>query len=173
MDKYIAFLRGINVGGNKRVPMKELRKILEKHGYLNVKTLLATGNVVFEVDTTQLENFSNILEKEFGFKIDSIILPFATITTLIESDPFKNIMITPKMKLYVSFYNEIKPSTLVLPNSTENESIRILKNSEIAIFGLVNLENSGTVEYMKILDKEYGKNLTTRNFDTIKKLSKL
>ena len=48
MNTYIAFLRGINVGGNNILPMKELSKLLEDLGLQTVKTYLASGNVVFQ-----------------------------------------------------------------------------------------------------------------------------
>lgn len=58
MPYYAAFLRGVNVGGNKMVAMADLRSVMEDAGFSNVKTLLQSGNVVFETqehDTTKLE----------------------------------------------------------------------------------------------------------------------
>ena len=48
MPRFVALLRGVNVGGNKRVPMAELRVALEALGYTNVRTLLNSGNAVFD-----------------------------------------------------------------------------------------------------------------------------
>jgi len=48
MTRYVALLRGVNVGGAKRVPMAELRSILESLGYSGVRTLLNSGNAIFE-----------------------------------------------------------------------------------------------------------------------------
>ena len=48
--KYAAFLRGINVGGNNIIKMEELKKVFESMGFLNVKTILASGNVLFRVE---------------------------------------------------------------------------------------------------------------------------
>jgi uncharacterized protein (DUF1697 family) len=50
MARFVALLRGINVGGAKRMPMAELRELLASLGYRNVRTLLASGNVVFDAD---------------------------------------------------------------------------------------------------------------------------
>ena len=47
MARYVALLRGINVGGNKKVPMAQLRELLEGLGYTDVATLLQSGNAVF------------------------------------------------------------------------------------------------------------------------------
>jgi uncharacterized protein (DUF1697 family) len=48
--RYIALLRGINVGGNKIVNMKSLKTLFESLGYINVSTYLNSGNVIFDSD---------------------------------------------------------------------------------------------------------------------------
>ncbi len=50
MMTHIALLRGINVGGNVKVAMSDLRELLAEHGFGNVRTLLQSGNVVFSSD---------------------------------------------------------------------------------------------------------------------------
>lgn len=67
--QYVAFLRGINVGGHGLIKMIDLKKAFEKMGFENVRTLLASGNVVFESEqtdnkalTTEIESF---LKKAF------------------------------------------------------------------------------------------------------------
>ena len=49
MKTYIALLRGINVGGHKKVPMAELRDLLNKNGFSDIKTYIQSGNVIFKV----------------------------------------------------------------------------------------------------------------------------
>ena len=48
MNTYIALLRGINVGGNNKLPMKELRALLEENGLKHVQTYIQSGNIVFQ-----------------------------------------------------------------------------------------------------------------------------
>ena len=48
MNTYITLLRGINVGGHKKVPMAILRELLSKAGFINVKTYIQSGNIVFQ-----------------------------------------------------------------------------------------------------------------------------
>ncbi len=73
MTRYVAFLRGINVGGHQPVKMEELKKAFESMGFQNVKTLLASGNVLFETPETGADNLikqiEGKLEKEFGRKV--------------------------------------------------------------------------------------------------------
>lgn len=74
--KYIALLRGINVGGNRKVEMKGLINLFESLGYANVTTYLNSGNVIFESDLKQealQKEIPKALKKEFGFQIQTLI----------------------------------------------------------------------------------------------------
>jgi uncharacterized protein (DUF1697 family) len=74
MKKYIALLRGINVGGNNKVPMPELKKVFEGLGFLEITTYINTGNVIFATDKNNLETLiDNALQKQFGFNIKTIM----------------------------------------------------------------------------------------------------
>ncbi len=74
--KYIALLRGINVGGHRKVEMKRLKSLLESIGYSNVSTYLNSGNALFETQDNQKqiqEDVSKALLEEFGFEITTLI----------------------------------------------------------------------------------------------------
>jgi uncharacterized protein (DUF1697 family) len=173
MDKYVSLLRGINVGGHKKVPMSELKKQFEKLGFKHVKTLLASGNVVFEGEITKLDKIPNHLEKVFGFTIPVITLPFQKIEEIVNSDPFRDIKVTPKTRLYVTFLADDPKSRLKNPFTTEDGSFMIIKQTGKVLFSVLDLEKTGTIDGMNILEKEYGKNITTRNYNTIQKIAKL
>ena len=55
MAEYVAFLRGINVGGNNKIGMEELRQAFMSVGFAGVKTVLASGNVIFETQKTKAD----------------------------------------------------------------------------------------------------------------------
>jgi len=74
--KYVALLRGINAGKNRRVDMKRLRELFESLGFENVSTYINSGNVLFESDKKQREAGARIvsgLKKEFGFDIQALV----------------------------------------------------------------------------------------------------
>jgi len=74
--KYIALLRGINVGGNRKVEMKRLKKLFESLGYSSVITYLNSGNAIFDSDTKQdtlQKEIPKELKKEFGFEIQTLV----------------------------------------------------------------------------------------------------
>lgn len=171
---YVALLRGINVGGNKKVQMAELEKTLENLGLKNVRTLLASGNVIFEAKLEKtaefLKNLSTALEKKFKFSIPLILIPFSEIENIIKLEPFRKIKLTPDTRLYVTFLTEKSKSKLPLPHYSPDNSFQILSSNSIAIFSVLDLSKTKTPDVMNILEKEFGKNITTRNWNTVMKI---
>lgn len=94
MPTYVAILRGINVSGQKKIPMAELRQILERHEWKNLKTYIQSGNVVFETTPKDpLELSGKIAEsimKQYGFEVPVITLTAAEIRSIIDANPFAN-----------------------------------------------------------------------------------
>ncbi len=177
MQKYAAFLRGINVGGNKKVPMAELKKVLEKIGIKNVKTLLASGNVVFEADSNKIDDLqisiSSAIEKAFNFPVPVLLRSFPDIQKIIALDPFKNITITPQTRLYVTFLTKKVQDKASSNKVSPDKSFTILAKTKSEVFSVLDLSVTGTPEAMSTLKKEFGKEVTTRNWNTILKLASL
>ena len=171
---YILLLRGINVGGNKKVPMPELKALLEKQGLNEVKTILNTGNALFkgkEQEVEALENqLENSLEKHFGFNIPCILRRKEDIESLVAADPFKGIDVVKTTRLYISFLKKDVQSRLTLPYSSADSSFRILLKDGRTIASVLELAYAKTPDAMKILEQEFGKGITTRNWNTVQKL---
>ena len=176
--KYLAFLRGINVGGNTKVPMIDLKKAFAELGFMDSKTLLNSGNVVFfstEKDTRLLRQKIELkLETTFGFAIRTIVRPSDEIKSLVTADPFKTITITPETRLYVTFLSDAPASGLKIPYESPEKDFRILCVSNQAICSVLILSpKRGTVDVMSFIEKEFGRNVTTRSWNTVKKLAAL
>lgn len=170
MKKYVALLRGINVGGHKKVPMKDLKDVFEKNDYENVKTFLASGNVVFEGKDGKDLKISEILEKAFGFEIKTIVLPFEDVEKLVKANPFKDIAVTPETRLYVTFLSDESKGNIDVPYTSEDQSFRILKKFENILLSVLDLSKTGRPDAMDVLEKTFGKTITTRNYNTIKRI---
>jgi len=184
MRKYVLFLRGINVGGNKKVPMAQLRKVLEKEGFMNVQTLLNSGNVICEIAASAnnvKEKVEILMEKVFGFHSDVIVRTDKEIEKIISLDPFKSIKVSKDTRLYISFLAENAKSGLKIPHTTTGGELKILKVTDKEVFGVLDVSKGKTTEAMQILEKEFasprkrpgeaGKNITTRNWNTIVKIA--
>lgn len=88
--RYIALLRGINVGGNNIIKMADLRDSLEKAGFSNVTTYIASGNVLFESEKMLIEVERRIdltLENRFGYKGPTVVLSKEDFSTVIREAP--------------------------------------------------------------------------------------
>lgn len=173
-EKYIAFLRGINVGGHKKVPMAELRETLGTLDCENVITLLNSGNVIFEIaqdsEANLEQKISDHLAQTFGFPIPVLIRSAKYIQELFETDPFNGIEVHKDIRLYVSFLKEEKKPDFSLPWSSEDGSFRIFSDNNRSIISILDLSISGTPQAMDFLEKQYGKDITTRNWKTINRI---
>jgi uncharacterized protein (DUF1697 family) len=176
-QKYVALLRGINVGGHHKVPMAALRETLEKMGFQQVKTLLNTGNISFEAEKQDEKGLAakiaTQLEKTFGFPVPVIIRKADEIGKVVAANPFEKINVTKATRLYVSFLPDVSKSKLTIPYTSSDESFTIISVMGQTVFSVLNLDKSGTVDAMKILEKEFGKNITTRNWNTVVKITQM
>ncbi|HVZ12698.1 MAG TPA: DUF1697 domain-containing protein [Patescibacteria group bacterium] len=175
--KYVAFLRGINVGGKSLVKMSDLKLLLEKLGATDVKTLLNSGNVVFEVNESP-EDFKQKVEQtlydKYSRKIDVLIRSFTDIEALVNTNPFGKIKLTNDIRFYVTLLPDGVESKLELPYVSEDGSFTIIEISNGAAISVLTLSKMmGTTDAMKILEREFGKSITTRNWNTIMRLSKV
>jgi uncharacterized protein (DUF1697 family) len=175
--KYVAFLRGINVGGHKLIKMEELKRLFESLGFQNVQTVLASGNVLFDARKAAPLALGQKIGKElktaFGHEVGVIIRTMQEIRNLVDSDPFKNITVTPQTRLYITLLPEKTKSSLKAPYASAEKDVRILKISPGEVLTALTIsQDRGTVELMSFLDKEFGKAVTTRSWNTIVKISK-
>ena len=177
MVKYAAFLWGINVGGKKPVPMQKLKTAFDSMQFKNVHTLLASGNVLFEappIDAIALEyKIEQKLKETFGQDIGVLIRTMEELEHLSNSRPFKGIDVTPETRLYITFFSEKPKGSLKIPFASPDKSYKILHVSGREVCSVLVLSsNSRTVDLMKVLEKEFGSKITTRNWNTIVRLMK-
>jgi uncharacterized protein (DUF1697 family) len=88
--RFIALLRGINVGTQRRVEMKKLKLLFESLEYLNVSTYINSGNVIFESDqdSGSVENaITKGIKKEFGFEVPTLIKTKQELQEIVASIP--------------------------------------------------------------------------------------
>jgi len=179
MTRYVALLRGINVGGNKKVSMGDLQAMFTLMGSTNVKTLLNSGNVIFDNLETNPKVLAGKIEKTFqetfGFESKIILRTLAEIAALIKMDPFRKIHVTPDHGLYVSFFADgERDNSLKLPYLSPNKDFHILqKTDREVLWMIVRSAKTKTTDAMSFIEKEFSKSLTTRNWNTVKKIATL
>lgn len=172
---YVAFLRGINVGGHHKMPMADLRKEIGKLGFENVQTLLNTGNIIFEGESSgekKLEDkIANHLEDVFGFPVPVLIRKKKEILELVEADPFGDVEVTKDIRLYVAFLKKPPENHIGLPWESEDESFRIIDIRGRDVCSVLDLAVTKTPKGMDALGKLFEGTITTRNWNTIIRIS--
>ena len=172
--KYVAFLRGINVGGHNKIKMVTLREMFAALGYKNVKTYINSGNVIFETieadDNVLAAKIERAIQAEFSLNIKVMVRTTSEIEGIIKNNPFDG-QFTNDKDLHVLFLDEELPEDkrqLLLSNNNENEQFAV-RNREIFCLLRVGVLDS-------LLGKDYiGKKLktpaTARNWRTVNKIA--
>jgi len=174
--KYVALLRGINIGGHHKIPMATLKKTLKSMGFEQVKTLLNSGNVIFDgafdPKTDPEKQLSTKLEKTFGFPIPVLLRTADEIQELIRIQPFKAVEVTKDTRLYVSFLKREPETQIQLPWTSADGSLHILSVHQKSVCTVLDLSATKTVKGMDTLETLLGKtNMTTRNWNTINRIA--
>lgn len=170
MAKYVALLRGINVGGNNKVEMKELKKVFESLGFLNVFTYINSGNVIFETNRgIDVMGIEKSIHKMFGFEVKVLIRDAKNILKLVRNLP-------------IEWENNLEQKTdiLFLWGEFDNKkSINLIKTTEVdtlkyiggAIVWNVKREGYKKSGMNKFIGTVVYKNMTARNINTVRKLA--
>ena len=175
MTKHIAFLKAINVGGHT-VKMDHLKKLFEKMGFENVKTFIASGNVVFETKSKTVDpirkKIETELEKSLGYKVATFIRTTKELKEIAEHKPFKESDLNSEQNyLYIGFFDnqpdkESQKKVLVLSDKANEFHFN---KTELYWLCRKNFSDSGITG--KTLEKALGMETTVRNSTTIKKMA--
>ena len=125
MPIVISLLRGINVGGNKKIKMADLRDLYTSLGFQNTKTLLQSGNAVFETDISELTAIQQAIEggiqSTFGFDVQIILRTPADLEAIIANHPFTDEQLNDPAKIAVVYLDTI-PDDEAVNNLRESNS---------------------------------------------------
>ena len=171
--RYIALLRGINAGGNKKVEMKKLKVLFESLGYVNVSTYINSGNIIFQ----SIENKDSVsvnvrksLKREFGFEIRVLVKTekeMQKIAAAIPADWHND----AKQKTDVAYlFADVDTKKIIdeLPIKKEFVDVRYLKG---AIFWNVKRKDYNKSHLNKIISHESYQSMTVRNVNTARYLA--
>jgi uncharacterized protein (DUF1697 family) len=171
MASYAAFLRGVSPTNAK---MPELKKCFEAAGFTEVKTVLSSGNVVFDARASSESSLERkaeaAMKRALGRAFLTIVRPLDALRTLLDSDPYGDFRLQPAAKRIVTFLRNRPAGTLALP--IESDGARILRLDGTEVFSAYVPGPRGPV-FMTLLEKTFGKEVTTRTWDTVKKVTAL
>lgn len=172
MAKYIALLRGINVGG-KRMKMADVREMFEQLGYSDVQTILASGNVIFESDETNISSLIRAIEaaiiERFGFESRIIIRTPATLQLAIDHAPFTEAQLAEAKFAHIMFLSKAPTQdnfeSLLAWHKGKGNEVIALHGHELYIYytdgvGRSKLTTNNIEKYLNVVG-------TARNWNTV------
>jgi uncharacterized protein (DUF1697 family) len=176
MSKQIALLRGINVGGKNKLPMKDLIRIFEKAGASDVQTYIQSGNVIYSAPSTGGDEFARQvadgIAKRFGFNVPVVLRSTRELKSVIKRQPFDTKNEAPK-NLHVAFL-ESRPTAAAIRTLDPDRS----PPDEFVVSGkeiFVRYPNGGARSKLtsQYFDSRLKTVSTARNWNTVLKLLEL
>ena len=177
--RYVVLLRGVNVGGGRRVPKLEVLQVLESRSFDDVSTYINSGNAVFtadnDVDTAMVQS---ALEEHFGFDIPTLVLPGDKIKMIAEAIPPEWTNDTPKpdksgQKSDVLYLFDEANSPSILENIGHNPEIETMKYVDGAVIVNISRANQSRGSLDRLIGTKLYKQVTIRNVNTARKLAEL
>ncbi|WP_196893649.1 DUF1697 domain-containing protein [Aureivirga marina] len=173
MKKYIVLLRGINVGGHRKIAMKDLKILLEEKGFKDCKTYIQSGNIILN-STENKENIKyeiqNSIQEKYDFEVKTFVFEIDEWNKLISenTDEIEN-----GSKYFVAFLNKLPSKTSLesLENIEFKDETWKIQKTQIYFetpsgIGKSKLNNNFIEQKLKV-------EATTRNWKTILKLQEL
>ena len=169
MPRYVAFLRGINLGPTNKISMPELRALTEGLGYTDVATYLNSGNVILtatDAASTIEQRLSGAIRSEFGLRVDVTVRTPARLATIVAEDPYPE---GSPSQVTVAFLTKAAPAEAkakVAATATESEPFTF-SGQEVYVHYRDGLGRSKLArEFSAII----GVSATVRNLNTLDKI---
>lgn len=170
MPRYAAFLRGV-MPTNAKMP--ELKQAFEAAGFTEVRTVLSSGNVVFDArraaESTIQQRAEAAMRARLGQAFLTIVRPMDALRELLATDPYREFRVAPSAKRIVTFLRDEPSATVALP--VEQDGARLLAVSGRELFSAYLPTPKGPV-FMVLIERTFGKDLTTRTWDTVAKVAR-
>ena len=176
MTTYIVFLRGINVGGSRRIKMADLRSALSKAGIADPRTLLQSGNLVFQSNGDErsvIDIVETTIETTFGFGTTAIVRTAAQMTQILEDHPFSASQVADSRFAHVGFCRGApsRQGFSTLLELHEGPEELVLGDREVFVYYP---EGSGRSKITNAaLERHLETAVTSRNWNTLTKIAAL
>jgi uncharacterized protein (DUF1697 family) len=175
MTRYVALLRGI-APTNPNMRNDKLRGVFEKLGFENVKTVISSGNVIFDSPSRSSKKLEDSIEtalpEQLGFTSTTIVRSQGQIRKLVDRDPFEGREHSKTSSLNVTFLKINGKRKLELPHRAGSRDASLVGMVDGAIFSVIDLTSSRTPDLMAWLEKQFDKQITTRTWNTVQRILK-
>lgn len=178
MNKYVAFLRAINVAGHAKVKMSDLKQAFIAAGCKNVRTVIQSGNVIFEAPErdaeSRIQEIQNKLCELLGTQATVMYRTLREVEDIVRAAPFKDIETDSDTKLYVAFLSRKPCNKPTLPLRLPKEALEAVQVKNLEVFIVSRKKKNGGYGFPNnFIEKEFGVPATTRNWSTVTKIVEL
>jgi len=153
--------------------MSELKRAFQSAGFTEVKTILGSGNVAFNARAASEAALERRAEaamlEQLGHAFMTFVRPVDALQDLLESDPYRAFRLDPGAKRIVTFLREKPPVKLKMPAARDGARILMVKGREV--FSAYTRTPKGPV-FMTLIAQTFGKDVTTRTWDTVGKVAR-
>ena len=173
--KYVALLRGINVGGNNKISMSELKQVFEQAGMEAVSTYINSGNVIFQSELPKIEvtqTLEQAIENKFGFTVKVVTCDEHRLAALAKALPDSWVN-DASMKCDVMFLWENIDNPGILQKLTIKPGIDKVRYAPGALLWAVDRKQVTQSGMFKLVGTDLYKQMTIRNCNTLRKLASL
>lgn len=176
MIRYVALLRGINVGGRNLIKMDQLNRVFVAAGFKNVRTLIASGNVIFDAPETEPSTLARKIEKKllkaFGREVVVLVRSVDELKALVKRNPFRKVKTSKDVMLFVAFFFSPPRQKPKLPLVVPKHNLEVLAVLNSAVFMVARRKSNGWFAFPhEFVEKTFGVLSTTRNWSTVQKLA--
>lgn len=176
-DRWVAFLRAVNVGGHGLVTMEALRSALERRGLSRVRTWIQTGNVLFDAPGRSREVLARELEREVGRLTGeesvACLRTLAELRRLARLDPFAAWRGRRGAALYVSFLRQAPARARPGPDADEKDGLEVVGRRGLDVF-VVSRPVKGRRGFPNLMvERAFGVPGTSRNWNTVQAILEL
>ena len=175
MTSYVAMIRGVGPE-NPNMRGEKLRWAFEQMGFSNVRTFLTSGNVLFENDETDRAKLENIIEVALPLMLEFergvFVRSAEELQKLIDAEPFTGLRHENAGKTYltVTFFKQAPQLAYTLPYRPDGKAFQLTSLHDDALCSVVDLTSGKTPDLMQWLERQYGKQITTRTYNTVTRL---
>jgi len=170
---YVALLRGIGPL-NPNMRNEKLRGVVESLGFRDVQTVISSGNVVFETGRRDVSALEARIEAawpaQLGFRSTTIVRSRAEIEELVRLNPFGERADTPTTSCQVTFLKRQPEPDLDVSDAPTTGGYAFVAVVGREICSVVDRSGPGTPDLMRRLEKQFGKEITTRTWNTVHRI---
>ena len=169
--KFLALLRGVNVGGKNRISQEALRQAFESLGCRNVRTYIHSGNILFRSDKARVKDLAQTIEQElsarFAYAARAVVFPYDTYTSAVDAAPDDWGKNDEQQHNALFLLGDIRPEAVAAQLPPPKKAIETVTTGPRVLFWSVSKRQLTKTTFMKLPIAPVYQHVTVRNHKTV------